>query len=81
MLQLCPEVKFAATPPTDGTLRRYMAHPAKYLFPIPDHMTYAQAALVEPFSVALAAVEELAEAALVVVAVGVDAVVVVGARA
>ncbi|KAI4521429.1 GroES-like protein, partial [Schizophyllum commune Loenen D] len=42
---LCPEVKFAATPPTDGTLRRYMAHPAKYLFPIPDHMTYAQAAL------------------------------------
>ena len=58
MLQLCPEVKFAATPPTDGTLRRYMAHPAKYLFPIPDHMTYAQAALVEPFSVALAAVDK-----------------------
>ncbi|KAL1667186.1 chaperonin 10-like protein [Schizophyllum commune] len=55
---LCPEVKFAATPPTDGTLRRYMAHPAKYLFPIPDHMTYAQAALVEPFSVALAAVDK-----------------------
>ncbi|KAL1673060.1 chaperonin 10-like protein, partial [Schizophyllum commune] len=55
---LCPEVKFAATPPTDGTLRRYMAHPAKYLFPIPDHMTYTQAALVEPFSVALAAVDK-----------------------
>lgn len=55
---LCPEVKFAATPPTDGTLRRYLAHPAQYLFPIPDNMTYAQAALVEPFSVALASVDK-----------------------
>ncbi|KAK4687593.1 hypothetical protein P7C73_g2527, partial [Tremellales sp. Uapishka_1] len=53
---LCAQVKFSGTPPTDGTMRRFVAHPARFLHRMPDSMTYAQGALIEPISVAYNAV-------------------------
>lgn len=50
---LCPDLEFLATPPYDGALVQHLAVDARTLFPIPDSMTYEQAALVEPLSVGL----------------------------
>ena len=47
---------FSGTPPSDGTMRRFVTHPARFLFPMPDTMTYATGALIEPLSVAYNAV-------------------------
>lgn len=55
---LCEAVKFAGVCPYAGTIRRFMAHEAKYLHRIPTGMTFAQAALLEPLSVILHAVEQ-----------------------
>ncbi|CAK9298553.1 unnamed protein product [Gordionus sp. m RMFG-2023] len=48
---LCPLVKFHATPPYDGTLRRYFAHPSDFCHKIPAEMNMQMAALVEPMAV------------------------------
>lgn len=50
---LCPDLVFLATPPYDGALVQYISLDARTLFPIPDTMTYEQAAMVEPLSVGL----------------------------
>ncbi|MFE6971332.1 NAD(P)-dependent alcohol dehydrogenase [Isoptericola sp. NPDC057653] len=50
---LCPDLVFLATPPYDGALVQYVALDARTLFPIPEGMTYEQAAMVEPLSVGL----------------------------
>jgi L-iditol 2-dehydrogenase len=54
---LCPDVKFLATPPYDGAFCEYICIRADFVYPIPDHMSYESAALVEPFSVGLHAVK------------------------
>jgi L-iditol 2-dehydrogenase len=54
---LCPDVVFMATPPIDGALCEYVAWPAEYVFPLPDVMTLADGAMMEPLAVGLAAVE------------------------
>ncbi|KAL7036374.1 hypothetical protein ACKWTF_008789 [Chironomus riparius] len=48
---LCPDMKFCATPPYDGNLRRYYAHAADFCFKLPDHVTMEEGALLEPLSV------------------------------
>ncbi|WWC61512.1 chlorophyll synthesis pathway protein BchC [Kwoniella dejecticola CBS 10117] len=53
---LCPKVVFSGTPPSDGTMRRFVAHPARFLHKIPDNMSYATGALIEPLSVAYNAI-------------------------
>jgi L-iditol 2-dehydrogenase len=53
---LCPRVEFSGTPPSHGTMRRFVAHPARFLHRIPDDMSYALGALVEPLSVGYNAV-------------------------
>lgn len=50
---LCPDMKFAATPPYDGTLCKYYVLPAECCHPVPDSVTDEQAALLEPLSVAV----------------------------
>lgn len=50
---LCLSFVFLATPPDDGALVQFIAVDARQLFPIPDTMSYEQAALVEPLSVGL----------------------------
>ncbi|CAH1252768.1 SORD [Branchiostoma lanceolatum] len=48
---LCPDVKFCATPPVDGSLCRYYVHPADLCFKLPDNVSYEEGALLEPLSV------------------------------
>lgn len=53
----CEKVLFLSTPPVPGLLRRYVTHPAVWCHKLPDTMTFEDGALLEPLSVALAAVE------------------------
>lgn len=48
---LCPDVKFFATPPVDGAFARYVAHDADFAHPVPDNLSDDAAALIEPLSV------------------------------
>ncbi|XP_035698613.1 sorbitol dehydrogenase-like [Branchiostoma floridae] len=50
---LCKDVKFCATPPTDGSLCRYYVHAADLCFKLPDNVSYEEGALLEPLSVAV----------------------------
>lgn len=50
---LCKDVRFWATPPYDGCLSEYVAHPAAFTFKIPDNMSYTEGALVEPLAIGL----------------------------
>lgn len=52
---LCPQVRFLATPPVDGAFVRQLAVPAAFAHPVPDHLSDDAAALIEPLSVAVAA--------------------------
>ncbi|RKU42419.1 hypothetical protein DL546_005645 [Coniochaeta pulveracea] len=50
---LCEDVQFAGVYPYHGTLQRYKVHPAKWLHKLPDNVSYAEGALLEPLSVVL----------------------------
>lgn len=50
---LCADVVFFATPPVDGVLQEYVSHPADLCFKLPDHVTPAEGAMVEPLAVGL----------------------------
>jgi L-iditol 2-dehydrogenase len=50
---LCPEVRFMATPPVHGALTRQIVVPAEFCFPVPAHVTAPEAALAEPLAVGL----------------------------
>lgn len=50
-----PSVKFWATPPIHGCLAPYVVHPAAFTFKLPDNVSFAEAAMVEPFAVGLQA--------------------------
>jgi L-iditol 2-dehydrogenase len=52
----CEKMKFPSTPPVPGLLRRYVNHPAIWCHKIGD-MSFEDGALLEPLSVALAAIE------------------------
>ncbi|MGP5921617.1 NAD(P)-dependent alcohol dehydrogenase [Brachybacterium alimentarium] len=48
-----PDVQFWATPPVDGCLTDEVIHPASYTFKHPDSLSFAEGALIEPFSVGM----------------------------
>ena len=50
---LCPDVRFFATPPVDGTFARYVTHDEDFCYPLPDHLSDDAGALLEPLSVAV----------------------------
>ncbi|MDO4548084.1 MAG: NAD(P)-dependent alcohol dehydrogenase [Clostridia bacterium] len=50
---LCKTLTFWATPPYNGCLCEYMAHPEAFTFKMPDNMSYVEGALVEPLAVGL----------------------------
>ena len=50
---LCPDVRFFATPPIDGSLIRYLVHPADFCYRLPEHVSLDEGALFEPLSVGL----------------------------
>lgn len=67
---LCPHVRFAGHGRNDGLLRELIAWPTHLLHPIPDTLSAADAAMLEPLGVALHAHDlahtRLGQAALVV---------------
>ena len=50
---ICPEVRFCGTPPTDGALQEAIAWPASLVFPLPDSIDAADGAVLEALGVAL----------------------------
>ena len=50
---LCPRVRFAGHGGTDGAMREFMAWPDELLFPLPDELSDADGAVLEPLGVAL----------------------------
>jgi L-iditol 2-dehydrogenase len=55
---LCPNVRFLGIPPTDGLMAGLARVPARWVYPLPDSMSDAEGAMIEPFAVGLQAVEE-----------------------
>ena len=50
-----PAVTFWATPPVHGCLTPEVVHPANFTFKLPDNVSFAEGAMVEPFAVGLQA--------------------------
>lgn len=50
---LDPAVRFWATPPVHGCLTPEVVHPAAFTFKLPDHVSLAEGAMVEPFAVGM----------------------------
>jgi L-iditol 2-dehydrogenase len=50
---LCASVLFCGSPPVDGALRERMLYPASLLFPLPDHLSSAEGAALEPLGIGL----------------------------
>lgn len=57
---LCPEMRFAATPPYDGTLTGFWVSPADFCYKLPDHMSLQEGALIEPLAVGVHIVRQAA---------------------
>src|ERR1700746_496367 len=50
---LDPAVRFWATPPVHGCLTPFVVHPAAYTFRLPDNVSFAEGAMVEPLAVGM----------------------------
>ncbi|HZC34734.1 MAG TPA: NAD(P)-dependent alcohol dehydrogenase [Chthoniobacterales bacterium] len=50
---LDPAVRFWATPPVHGCLTGTVIHPAAYTFKLPDNVSFAEGAMVEPLAVGM----------------------------
>jgi D-xylulose reductase len=48
-----PAVTFWATPPVHGCLTGFVVHPAAFTFRMPDNVSFAEGAMVEPFAVGM----------------------------
>jgi D-xylulose reductase len=48
---LCVDMRFAATPPYDGTLAKYYRLPEDFCYKLPDSVSLEEGALVEPLAV------------------------------
>lgn len=55
LYNLDPAVRFWATPPVHGCLIPEVVHPAAYTYRIPDSVSFAEAAMVEPFAIGMQA--------------------------
>jgi L-iditol 2-dehydrogenase len=55
---LCPQMRFFATPPVDGALCDYVTIGAEFAHPVPDSISDDAAALCEPLSVGIAAIRK-----------------------
>ncbi|RWM22157.1 NAD(P)-dependent alcohol dehydrogenase [Mesorhizobium sp.] len=50
-----PDVKFWATPPVHGVLAPQAVHPAAFTYKLPDNVSFAEGAMVEPFAIGMQA--------------------------
>jgi|SRR5437588_4627407 len=53
LYNLDPAVRFWATPPVHGCLTPYIVHPAAYTFKLPENISFAEGAMVEPLAVCM----------------------------
>jgi D-xylulose reductase len=53
MYNLDPSVRFWATPPIHGVLRPEVVHPSDFTFRLPDSVSFAEGAMVEPLAVGM----------------------------
>jgi len=53
LYNLDPAVRFWATPPVHGCLRESVVHPASFTFRLPDNVSYAEGAMVEPLAIGM----------------------------
>ncbi len=53
LYNLDPAVRFWATPPVHGCLTPYVVHPAAFTFKLPDNISFAEGAMVEPLAVGM----------------------------
>jgi D-xylulose reductase len=53
MYNLDPAVRFWATPPIHGVLRPSVVHPANFTFKLPDNVSFAEGAVVEPVAIGM----------------------------
>ncbi len=60
MYNLDPAVRFWATPPIHGVLRTSVVHPANFTFKLPDNVSFAEGAMVEPLAIGLHAANKAA---------------------
>jgi D-xylulose reductase len=58
LYNLDPAVRFWATPPVHGVMRPSVVHPAAFTFKLPDNVSYAAGAMVEPLAVGFHAVSK-----------------------
>ncbi|RUT32451.1 NAD(P)-dependent alcohol dehydrogenase [Arsenicitalea aurantiaca] len=56
LYNLDPNVRFWATPPVHGVLRKSVVHPGDFTFKLPDTVSFAAGAMVEPLAVGVHAV-------------------------
>jgi L-iditol 2-dehydrogenase len=54
---LCVAMRFAGTPPTHGAYSEYFTTDRRFVHPVPETMTMAEAAMIEPLAVAVHAVD------------------------
>ncbi|TPL89581.1 NAD(P)-dependent alcohol dehydrogenase [Mesorhizobium sp. B2-3-14] len=50
-----PDVTFWATPPVHGILAPFAVHPAAFTYRLPDNVSFAEGAMVEPFAIGMQA--------------------------
>jgi D-xylulose reductase len=55
MYNVDPNVVFWATPPVHGCLTRTVVHPAAFTYRLPDNVSFAEGAMVEPFAIGMQA--------------------------
>ncbi len=48
-----PDVVFWATPPVHGALTPFVVHPAAFTYKLPDSVSFAEGAMVEPFAIGM----------------------------
>jgi D-xylulose reductase len=60
LYNLDPDVRFWATPPVHGCLTPYVVHPAAFTYRLPDNVSFAEGAIVEPLSIGLQAAKKAA---------------------
>lgn len=53
MYNVDPEVVFWATPPVHGCLTSHVVHRADFTYKLPDQVSFAEGALVEPFAIGM----------------------------
>jgi len=57
---LDPEVRFWATPPIHGVARERVVHPASFTFKLPDNVSLAEGAMVEPLAIGFQSIKKAA---------------------